>query len=155
MKQSHLIPEISDLFLQFSSEVKERGKLKLYDINVISEDVLIPILNIIFDTDLKNLNSNQSNFPGIDLASNDHLILANENNKIAFQITSTNTITKVKKTLKQYTDKEFYKSFDKLYIYNLIEKQTTYSKKSQEEITKIIDGKFDFDITKNVIDKVI
>jgi Predicted NTPase (NACHT family) len=154
MKQITLLQKISDLLLQFSNEVKDKGKLKLNDINIIAEDILLPILSIAYDTDLINLNNEKANYPGIDLASNEHVTLGSKKNKkIAFQITSTNNIEKIKKTLNGFVKKEFYKKFDQIYIFNLIEKQNSYQKDSIEEVTKIINNKFKFDLGKNIIDK--
>lgn len=153
MKQVQLLQEISDLLIQSSIEVKEKGKLKMSDINIISEDVLVPILSIVYDTDLKNLNTEKSNFPGIDLASDEHNTFGNKSKKIAFQITSINNIDKIKKTLKAYIDGGFYKKFDIIYIYNLVEKQASYTKPSIKEIEQLVDGKFKFDLEQNIIDK--
>jgi len=151
MKQEK-IPSIVSFLLQFSKEVEDKGKLKLYDINVFSEDVLVPILSIVFDTDLKNLNDEKSNYPGIDLATDEHITYGGTK-KIAFQITSTSGIDKIKKTLNQIVKNEFYKQFDEFYIYNLIEKHSGYQKKSVDEVTKIVDNKFAFDLNKNIIDR--
>ncbi|WP_339756128.1 SMEK domain-containing protein [Algoriphagus aquimarinus] len=152
MKQVQLIQEISTLLLQFSNEVKEKGKLKLNDINIISEDVLVPILSIVYDTKLKNLNDEQANFPGIDLVSDDHITYGG-GSKIAFQITSSNGITKIKKTIKQYIKNKFYEKFDDVFIFILTDKQDNFQKKSVDEIAKIIDNKFSFDLKLNVIDR--
>lgn len=153
MKQVELIQEISNLFIQFSTEVKDKGKLKLNDINIVAEDVLVPILSIVYDSNLKNLNDEKSNYPGIDLATDEHITFGNTDKKIAFQITSTNSVDKIKKTLNAYIKGDFHTKFDNIYIYNLIEKQNSYSKASIAEITKLIDGKFNFDLNKNIIDK--
>ncbi|OFX60166.1 MAG: hypothetical protein A2046_15325 [Bacteroidetes bacterium GWA2_30_7] len=155
MKQHELITKITTLLLQASNEVKDNGKLKLYDINIISEDVLIPILNITFDTQLINLNTEKANYPGIDLATDEHITIGcTKTNKIAFQITSINNIEKIKKTLEEYVKGKFYEKFDEIYIYNLIEKQNSYQNASIKEVAKIVDGKFEFDLNKNVIDRV-
>ncbi len=154
MKQEHLITKISDLLLQFSKEVKDKGELKLYDINIIAEDVLIPILSIAFDTKLKNLNEDNANFPGIDLATDEIITYGDSKNKIAFQITSSNKISKIKNTLKGYVKGEFYKKFDEIYIYNLVNKQKSYQVDSITEISKIVGRRFNFDIETNVIDRI-
>ena len=154
MKQLTLIQEISTYLSQFSSEVKDKGKLQLTDINKIAEDVLVPILSIAYDTDLINLNSEKANYPGIDLATDEHVTLGSPSKRIAFQITSTKSIDKIKHTLKEYVKHEFYKPFDTIYIYNLIEKQESYQKTSKNEIVKIVNGKFNFDLSVNVIDRI-
>jgi len=153
MKQAQLISKISDLLVQFSNEVSDKAKLKLTDINIISEDILVPILSITYDTDLINLNEEKSNFPGIDLATKDHITYGGKTKKIAFQITSTNNITKIKDTLTGYAKGKFYEKFDEIYIYNLVEKQKSFQASSIKEIEKIIDGKFKFDLGKNIIDR--
>src|SRR5947199_46904 len=86
MKQAKLIPNISDLFVQFSNEVKVKGKLKLTDINIIAEDILVPILSLAYNTDLINLNTIKNNFPGIDLATNEHITFGNTNKILEDQI---------------------------------------------------------------------
>lgn len=154
MKQVGLIQEISDLLIQFSKEVKDKGKLKLTDINILSEDVLVPIFSIVYDTNFKNLNNEKANYPGIDLASDEHIIYGGSAKNIAIQVTSSNDINKIKKTLKQYIEKEFYKKFDDIYIFILTEKQENYQKKSIEEINKIVDNKFVFNLNANVIDRI-
>ncbi|MFT3679846.1 MAG: SMEK domain-containing protein [Ferruginibacter sp.] len=153
MKQVHLISKISSLLTQFSLEIRDKGKLKLHDINLISEDILVPILSILYDTDLRNLNDEKANYPGIDLASDEHITLGGVRKKIAFQITSTKNIDKVLETLTTYTSHNFYKHFDCIYIYNLTEKQSRYNKSSVEKIKKIIQNKFVFDLNKNILDK--
>ncbi|WEK20396.1 MAG: SMEK domain-containing protein [Candidatus Pedobacter colombiensis] len=153
MKQSHLVPVINDLLTQSSIEVRDKGKLKLYDVNVISEDVFAPILSIFFDVKLENLNKEKSNFPGIDLSSQEHETIGDKKKRVAFQITSTNSIAKIKKTLQMYVKHELYKEFDRVYIYNLDEKQSSYQASSLKEVEGIIDGKFEFDLTNNVLDR--
>lgn len=153
MKQVKLINEISDFLIQFSKEVTEKGKLKLTDINIVSEDVLVPILSIAFDTKLSNLNESQANFPGIDLATEDHSTYGSDESKIAFQVTSSSGITKIKKTIKQYSKHNFYDKYDSIYIYNLTEKQKDYQKKSITEVAGIVDNQFVFNLDKNIIDR--
>jgi hypothetical protein len=153
MIQLQLINRITELFLQFSNEVRDKGKLKMNDINILAEDVLVPILSIAYDTDLNNLNTEKANYPGIDLATDEYVTYGGPNKKIAFQITSTKNIDKIRKTIKGYVDNAFYEKFDKIYIYNLIEKQEKYAQASIEEIAEIVDGNFQFDLFKNVIDR--
>lgn len=153
MKQEDCISKIQKLLIQFATEVKDSGKSNLNNINVIAEDVLVPILSIVWETDLINLNTKKSNYPGIDLATDDSITVGCEKKKIAFQITSTNTIEKIKKTLKGYVKNKFYEQFDEIYIYNLVEKQPSYQKASVEEVNEIVDGKFQFDLQSNILDR--
>lgn len=153
MKQQEFLSEIINLLAQSSAEVKDKGKLKLFDVNIIAEDVLAPILSLVFGVELFNLNDESSNYPGIDLATNSYQTYGSIQERIAFQITSDNSVTKIKSTLKMYAEKKFYERFDRIYIYNLTEKQSKYQKGSLIEMDSIIGGKFSFDVSANVIDR--
>ncbi|MDH2345143.1 SMEK domain-containing protein [Bradyrhizobium sp. SSUT77] len=64
---------------------------------------------------LTNLNRKQKNFPGIDLGD-DH-------DRVAFQVTSSTTLEKVKFTVRQFMDRAYYNTFDELFILVLARKQ--------------------------------
>jgi len=120
MQKVHLIEPITSYLIQFSEEVRTKGRLKLADTNIIAEDVLVPVLGIAYETRLINLNAKKSNYPGIDLATDDSFITGDTFKKIAFQITSDSKAEKIIETLEQISKREFYKDFDEFYIYNLV-----------------------------------
>jgi hypothetical protein len=113
------------------------------DINKVSENVLIPLLAEVYGyKNLKNLNFTEgSNFPGIDLGD--------ETAKVAFQITATPGIEKVKHTLSKFIEYKLYDKYNRLIIYILTEKQKSYS---DIEIKEIIECKFNFDTKKDIWD---
>lgn len=112
------------------------------DINLVSENVLIPILKEVFDFQhLENLNYEKNNYPGVDLGDYQA--------RVAIQVTSTSNIEKIKDSLKKFFLHEQHKIFDRLIIYILTERQRSYSAKSIENILQ--DG-FSFDIEKDIID---
>ena len=113
------------------------------DINVESEHLLRKLLSEIYGhTDLINLNISEGvNFPAIDLGDDEA--------RIAYQITSTSSIRKIKDTLKKFVNYERYTKYDHLIIYVLTEKQKTYQAKGLDEI---IQGLFSFDIKNDVLD---
>jgi hypothetical protein len=142
MDQQKSIYRISELLTGFVTHVKALNSLNLYDINVTSENVLIPIFKIVFDCpNLINANSAQKNYPGIDLID--------ETTRQAFQITSTPTIKKIAKTLTQYVKNDFNEKFDNLFIYVLTEKQKKYTSNA---LDGIIGGRFSFSTDKNILD---
>ena len=98
------------------------------DINKISETILIPLFAEVYSCkNLNNLNvTEHANYPGIDLGD--------EVAKVAFQITSTPGIDKVKDTLQKFADYGLYEKYDKLIIYILTERQKSYSKTAFEPI---------------------
>ena len=50
MRKKEEIEKIAELFARFRAEVENLNSLNLYDINIHAENVIIPILNIVFIT---------------------------------------------------------------------------------------------------------
>ncbi len=113
------------------------------DINRVAETVLVPILREVYGyQDLKNLNDSRgANYPAIDLGD--------ETARIAIQVTATSTIDKVKHTLQGFIEHELHKTFDRVQVYILTEKQKTYSVRSLQAITK---DKVQFDPKRDILD---
>jgi hypothetical protein len=143
MKLNQIQERILELFSIFVTQVKGATAMNRTDINRVSEVVLIPILSRIFNyPHLRNLNYTEYfNYPGIDLGDSEA--------KVAFQVTSTTNSDKVKDTLTKFVKNELYKKYDRLIIYILTEKQDSYSGKGFDEI---IQGKFQFDKNRDIID---
>lgn len=74
------------------------------------------VLNAHYGYDLKTTNDKMSNYPAIDLRDDDE--------RICYQITSTNTTTKIKKTIQTFKDKKLYNEFDKLVFLILTDQDT-------------------------------
>jgi hypothetical protein len=141
MRKQEFITSIATHLARFRTEVELLTKQNLYDINIHSENVLIPLLNSIFGLEFVNANSFKKNYPGIDLID--------KANRVAVQVTSTATIAKVKHTLSQIIEHKLTKDFDTLFIYILTEKQSTYK---EEGIKEIIGEDLYFDPKEHVID---
>ena len=119
MKRTELINSITTYAARFVHEVEGFNANNLYDVNIHAENFLIPVFNEVFNIKLENLNSTQkNNFPAIDLAD--------FQNKIAFQITSTSNFEKIKSTLETFFRNELHKYFDSLFIYILTQKKEKY-----------------------------
>lgn len=142
MRQLEIENELRDVVSRIISQVDLSTKQGRLDINLSLEDALIPILKAAFNLpNLINLNRRQKNFPGIDLGD-DH-------DRVAFQVTATTSLEKVKKTLTHFVSKQFYNTFDELYILMLTNKQASYS---QAAIDQITDGAFQFSTKTHIID---
>jgi len=136
------LDRIIELLRIFREEVEDHNEADRYDINRLSEDVLVPIFRDVFNCQfLRNLNRETKNFPGIDLAD------AHE--RIAFQITSDNSLEKVKETLRKVITHQGHLLHDQIYVYILRLKQKSYNKKSIQEITK---GHFEFNPDIHILD---
>lgn len=142
MRQLEIENELRDVVSRIISQVDLSTKQGRLDINLSLEDALIPILKAAYNLpNLVNLNRRQKNFPGIDLGD-DH-------DRVAFQVTATTTLEKVKKTLTHFVAKQFFSSFDELYILMLTNKQTSYS---QASINQITGEAFQFSAKTHIID---
>ncbi len=118
----------------FDFYIDAHNRAGLFDINSLSEDVLIPVFRDVFKAPfLRNLNKERRNYPGLDLGD--------DQARIAFQVTADNTIGKIKDTLQKIVSNRHDLRYDTFYVYLLKGKQSRYSKKALLEITE---GYFDF-----------
>lgn len=137
-----LLIQIRNQITAYQMNLRSETKAHRYNINDRAESFSIPLLKILFGWDkLRNLNTDQTNFPGIDLGDFD--------NRVAIQVTSETNLKKVKDTLQTFVEKEYFDQFDRLIIFMIQEKQRSYS---QEAVDRIIKDKLDFDSQKDIID---
>ena len=103
------IERVANRLRKISKEIKKSNKLNLCDINIICEEIFGEILNILYGYELtvKSMEA-KSNYVAVDLVD--------ENNKIAFQVTSRVDVAKIKDTLRKFVKNELYKNIDSLYI---------------------------------------
>src|SRR5215203_1551950 len=142
MKQQELLLLISKYLSRFSEQVKILNKNGEFSINIHAENVLINILNIVFDGDFENVNY-------IEGKNYDTIDLRDKKGKYSVQVTATSAITKIKDTLGGYIKNEHYKNYKELKILVLTGRQEKYS---QEAIDKIIHPHYVFDGGQGIID---
>jgi len=128
MKLNLMQERIQELFAIFVAEMKASKAMNRGDINHVSEVILLPLLSRCYGyANLENLNSAEYfNYPGVDLGDSSA--------RVAIQVTSTTTSTKVKETLAQFVDKELYKQYDRLIVYILTEKPGRFTGKGYDKI---------------------
>ena len=142
MRQLEIEDQLRDVVSRIIVQVELATAQGRTDINLALEDAFIPILKSVFNLPhLVNLNRKQKNFPGIDLGD-DH-------DRVAFQVTSTTSLEKVKFTIGQFMDRAYYNSFDELYILMLGKKQASYS---QASVSTLLTDQFSFNCGKHIID---
>jgi hypothetical protein len=143
MNQQKSLLRISELLSRFKIQVGILNANAQLDINIVAEDILIPILNIAYNCNFKNAkySEDDARFPALDLLDKD--------NRVAIQITSTATIEKVKKTLKGIIVNNFHSQFDTFYIYIITQKQNSYDK----NILKATTGNSFLFTEKNILDE--
>lgn len=133
---------IATLLTRFSTEVNIQNGNGEFGINIHAENVLIPILNIVLDCDLENINyMSGKNTPGIDLIDKTKGILV--------QVTSQDDAEKIEETLNKVNNYYNQYSIDQLYIFLLKARKGDHSR--SQKIKDAI-GNLDFSLTENVID---
>lgn len=108
MKSLDNITQINSYFERLVTQVGLNNANGFTDINAISEDFYAKLLDVIFSTKLENLNLKKLNFPAIDLGDDEE--------RLCFQVTSTNSKAKVEKTLDRFSKYKLYKQYDRLQI---------------------------------------
>ena len=135
--------KIRNLMSIFVHQVKCAVAMGQTDLMRDSETVLTPLLSVAYNCpNLRNLNETErSNYPAIDLADDEA--------RVAFQITSRKDLGKVKHTLQMFTTHKLYKKYDRLFIYVLTERQGSYS---EDRCKEIVRDRFDFNPDRDILD---
>lgn len=142
MKQQEYLGSITKYFSRFREQINLQNKNGEFSINIHSENVLIKILDIIFNLNFENLNYVEGkNYNSIDLGD--------KNGKMAIQVTATSGIEKIKDTLKAYVGNGHYKKYKELKILILTTRQEKYS---QEAINKVTGPNYQFNEGRDIID---
>ncbi|MDF2189338.1 SMEK domain-containing protein [Paraflavitalea sp. CAU 1676] len=137
MNQIDLLQSISKYFARFSEQVKILNGNNEFHINIHAENLIVKVLNIVYDLNLVNLNqSKNGNYSAIDLLN------VSQVKKVSFQVTSTSSIDKVKDCIQKFFRNGVYKDASELNIYILTNKQRSYSRQSiqhkiEEEINLV------------------
>ena len=143
MKHQVLLTEFREELAALKNEVQLSVSMGHFDINSICENLFCELLKALFGfNSLRNLNAeDKMNFPAIDLAD--------DRARIAIQVTSSSKLDKIKDTLLSVIEHNLDKSYDRVVICILTEKQKSYS---QSSIDNLLDERFKFDVRKDVWD---
>lgn len=146
MQKQEYINEITHSLATLETKIRLFGANNLTDINLHAEDLYCGLLNLVFDYQLKNLNTEQENFPGADLGD--------PNKKLAIQVTSDTSLAKVRKSITKFVKHKKHEDYDRLVILNLVEKPQRKRQKIRESDDFQIDTKDDiwdnYDIIKAI-----
>lgn len=104
MKERQEIDLITELLGKWLIKIKMNTALTYYDINKLSENLSLKLLNILYGFELKNLNNTRANYCGIDLGDS-------TKTKIAFQVTSSTDLSKIRSTLEKFVERGYYKTY--------------------------------------------
>lgn len=137
MKRELLKKEIIDDLSILKNKLDLLSAANLNDINIISEYHIQEILNIVLDINLKNSNSRNKNAVAIDLED--------IKNKIAVQVTSTSSKTKIQDTLDKFFAHNLNEKFEILLVFILGKKQKKYNQLK-------VKNDFNFDPNEHIFD---
>ncbi|HCY98434.1 MAG TPA: HNH endonuclease [Rhodobacter sp.] len=143
MKHIELVNRFRTDLSRLVVEVEASVAMNQLDINKICEDVVCGLFREIYGFEaLRNLNSEErENYPGIDLADDEA--------RVAIQVTSDRSLDKVKETLGKVIKHGLTDKYDRIIIYNLTRKQRSYSKSA---ISAVCGDKISFDASSDILD---
>lgn len=119
LKESEIIKEIIDLISREKLNIQSQCKIGLFDDNKYWENVIRNLFNNVYGYDLKNLNHEKINYPGIDLGD--------EEMGLGIQVTETKTSAKVIHSLDAVYENEVYLKYPHFSMFVLGDKQQSYT----------------------------
>lgn len=119
MNREIYLKHISDTLATLRVQVENRNSLQLYDINILAEDLFKELLNLVYGYNLENLNITEKNAAAIDLGDTKR--------RVAIQVTSDNSGTKIRDTVDKFNQKKLYEKYERLIIL-IIAKKKDYRK---------------------------
>lgn len=128
MNQIKSLSKISEYLSWFKVQIELLNANGQFDINIISEDILRPILNEIYQISLESVKKNSTlNYPGIDLIDCEK--------RVGFQISSENKFRKIKHTIEVIKSHKLYETVDQFFICFLAQDVVDYKQDVVEELT--------------------
>ena len=94
MREKSELDVVIEMLTQWVTAVKLRNSVNDTAINRTSENLVLRLFNVAYGYELKNLNWEESNYPAVDLGDRER--------GIAFQVTATDTLDKIRETLKKF-----------------------------------------------------
>lgn len=128
MREKNELNAVVEMLTQWVTAVKLRNAVNYTDINRTAENLVLRLLNTAYDYNLKNLNWDQNNYPAVDLGD--------QNRGIAFQVTASGDLKKIKDTVEKFyaiggPHKEFSNG---LYFFFIKEKTPTLSAETKRKL---------------------
>lgn len=115
MNREIYLKNIAESLALLSNQVSILNAVNLYDINIVAEDFFPGLLNLIYGYELENANHIEKNAPAIDLVD--------KKNRIAIQVTSDNSSTKINHTIDEFVKNKSYQLYDRLVVLILTQKK--------------------------------
>ena len=137
MERQVLLDKITDQLSRFQCKIGILNKNGLNDANIYAQDVICRLFNVIYGYQLVNLNREKATIEAIDLGDKE--------SRVAVQVTSDNSNTKIKETINLFIKKKLYVDYDRLII-------AIIGSKKNYKSTFTTDDTFQFDKRTDIID---
>jgi WD40 repeat protein len=129
MKEIYEVKQVRMMLAQWVAAVKISGYEGYYDINRVSENLAMRLLNALYDYELENLNWANPNCPVIDLGC--------KKTKLAIQVTSRLTWQKISRNLNSFFNNDEFSEYQSGIRYFIIsDEEPRFGKNNQEYISK-------------------
>lgn len=129
LEKNRIIDELIELINNEKRNIVSKNELGLFDDNKHWENIVRRLMNDAYGYELKNLNVEIKNYPGIDLGD--------EENGIGVQVSTTKTSAKIVNSLDKVLQHEVYEKYPHFIMFVLGDKQDSYTvdiKNYQEKI---------------------
>jgi hypothetical protein len=131
MTVSDALETISKALGVWAQQTRAENLAGLFSKNRLTEDLLLPLFRLVFEAPrLQNLNRNSPNSAYVDLAD--------DRARLAIQVTTDRTATKITTTLKNFLDHRYQKRYKRLVFFLLTPNAPHYaavSRKAWQQIT--------------------
>ena len=141
MQFERLLVEFRESLARLAEEVRLSVHSNQLNIAHLSESLFRKLLNTLYGWSLKDLNVNGANHPAIDLADDDA--------RIAVQVTATAETKKVKSTITKFLKHGLHKRYDRLIIFVVTGRQRKYR---QKPIDDIVQSHMEFNVRNDIWD---
>jgi hypothetical protein len=142
VKLEDLQREVRKLIARFRAEIEAAVDMGHTDISGATEMFLLELFQEAYGLpNLRNLNEERANFPGLDLGD--------EVTGTAFQITASRGLSKILESLKTVVHEGLHATYPHVKVFVATRKQRTYK---QDTIDEATNGKLSFDAKEDVID---
>lgn len=119
LEKNRIIDEIIELINSEKRNIESKNELGLFDDNKHWENIVRRLMNDAYGYELKNLNMEIKNYPGIDLGD--------EENGIGVQVSTTKTSAKIINSLDKVLLHEVYEKYPHFIMFVLGDKQDSYT----------------------------
>jgi hypothetical protein len=114
---------IAEQFSKLTHQIQASSALGQSDINKIAQHLFVPLLNNIYEWNLRDLDlTDHVNFPAVDLGD--------DIKRIAVQVTASPSLEKIKDTIATFRRNGLSSRFDRLVIVVITQRQNSYSQKA-------------------------